>query len=208
MAIHPYKLDLPRFGCGLFQMDIDITADESAVEAIDAYLANGVAWDSYRRSGERHTAVLQRSHSDDPGSGEIASYFCMWFISQALPAEAPEGSLQEALDSVRGIEERNAEIHAHCRFSVDSSDMQPRVTLPIKLFSPGSFAFNQIHGYRAAFVDGDRTVWSAVVDWPGSSGEYEISVHVNDCGTDPAPSSVFRKCVEVRDGLMTERGNG
>ena len=204
MSASSHKLDLTRFDCDQFSLIIEMPESESAVESIDHYLEGGVAWDSYYRSGTRHIATIRRA-PDGVGDG-VAGYTAHWFIpAPETPTRTRRGALWSALELAYHSKAEQKEMHVHCYFSMDSSLVQPKMTLPVPLFSSGSFAFNQIQGYRAAMVDGERTLWSAIVDWPEAVGEYQISIRLNDWNMEAISRDIFLRCVSIRDSLMTGR---
>ena len=204
MSDSSHKVDLSRFDCDQFSVIIEMPESEAAVESIDHYLEKGVAWDSYHRSGARHLTILRKAPNG--ASDGMAGYTAHWFVpAPEAPTRTRRGALWSALELAYHSKVEQKEMHVHCNFSMDSSLVQPKMILPVPLFSPGSFAFNQIHGYRAAMVDGERTLWSAIVDWPESKGEYQISIRLNDWNREAMSRDIFLRCVSIRDSLMTGR---
>lgn len=203
-----HKLDLTRVGCDEFQIVIELPASESAIERIGALLENEVAWDDYRRGGTRHSVVFGAGRQ---GDDSVSRYIGRWFTTDP-EADVPQrsGDVWAALDSVYEAAVRHEGVHVHGHFELPSGDVQPKMTLPIPLFAPGAFAFNQIQGYRAALVEGERTLWSAVVDQQGTTGAYQVAIQFDEHDLDSATSTrdLFARCVELRDSLMTERENG
>ena len=203
-----HKLDLPRFNCDQFSVIIEMPESEPAVESIDSHLEEGFAWDSYSRSGARHLVIFRRS-PDGTNSDEVASFTALWLIpTPEMPTRARRGALWGALELAYESKSEQKEMHAHCNFSMDSSIMQPKMTLPVSLFTFGSFAFNQIQGYRAAMVEGERTLWSAIVDWPEAVGDYRISIRMNDWNTEDTSREIFARCISICNDLMTGKSSG
>ena len=202
MAASSHKLDLERVGCAYLEVRFGALDDESVTQSLDEYLDDGVAAGSYSRRGNRFGVfVAVHEHEGPP------EYQGSWF---PLPQEGgtparvgdPWSALGLLFETVQ-----HADIS--CSFHV-ASDREPKLAIPIALFSSGAFPFNELHGYRAALVDDGRTIWTAIVDQVDSPKDFAVSVRFADYSIQPSTSSrdLLTACTDVRDQLMQEPRDG
>lgn len=203
MAPSPHKVDLSRTGCEQLQVAVEIPASDSAVAHIDATLEEDSAWAAYSRRTVRHSLIVVRRGDGDEGGS--VHYICHWFMpAPEMPVPPQRGDPWVALDLVYEAATRNKGVHVSAHFNVEGEDARPKLALPITLFEPGAFPFNQIQGYRAALVEDDHTRWSAVIDQDSATGDYQVSIQLDDreLGASKMSRDLFMECVALRDSLM------
>lgn len=196
-----HKLDLDRFGCSYFEVQFSALNGE-ADPRLAEHLADGLATGSYSRRGNRFAALVVGLDDQDP-----PVYRGSWF---ALPAEGPApaqiGDPWAALGLLFGAAD-----HADMRCAFQAtSEHEPKLALPLDLFAHGAFPFNELRGYRVARIEGDRTVWTAIVDHLDGPRAFSVSVHFDDydLGSVESARDLLAMCVDVRDDLMQEAPGG
>ena len=197
-----HKLDLARTGCLYLDVFFDLPAGHPAIAKIDEHLEDRTAGAAYRRSRTEHFVIFaQRSGVD--GTSE---YRNSWFVSDGQPPGFEmRGDLSAALELGCSAAEH---VHMSSMFSA-AEGFEPKMTLPASPFASGALSFNQIQGYRVASVEGDRTIWSAVVDWIGPGQGFTVSIHANESGIALAegPRNLLNYCASIRDSLFVETSN-
>lgn len=205
MPPHPHKLDLAGVSCEQFQIAIEIPTSDSAVDLINASLEDDVAWASYRRGRTQQSVVFSSSgHRDE----SISHYIGVWFTpGPEAPIPQQRGDVWAALDRAYEAATRHEGVYVSGSFNLDSESGQPKMIVPITLFSSGAFPFNQIQGYRAALVEDERTIWSAILDQHGATGDYHVAIQIDDHDSEAAKTSrdLFDLCVGVCKSLMVGR---
>lgn len=201
MNPNAHKLDLVRMGCAYFEVLFSARDSDLGAPLLDELLDEGVAAGSYSRRGTRFGVLVSALIGEGP-----PEYRSAWF---ELPEDGgvpprlgdPWSALSALMDTAQHAD-------MHCAFEV-ISDREPKLALPLELFSTGAFPFNQLSGYRAASVDHGKTIWTAIVD-RGGSGDFAVSVHFEEYDLESVTSSreLLLACVKVRDDLMQESRDG
>lgn len=198
MNPNAHKVDLDLMGCAYFEVLFSGLDSPSDAPLLDELLDDGVAAGSYSRRRNRFGVLVSALIGEGP-----PEYRSSWF---ALPQDGgvpprvgdPWSALGVLMDTARRAD-------VNCGFHV-TSDREPKLALPLELFSLGSFPFNQLSGYRAALVESDKTIWTAIVDRVDAPGDIAVSIHFEDYDLESAASSrdLLSACVAVRDSLMQE----
>ncbi len=203
MTSHPHRLDLARAGCSYLDVFFSLPESHPSIMPITACLQDGTAAAAYRRSNIQHTALFSH-HTTSDGTSD---YRLSWFaLDPEIPKLLPQGDPWTALELAYAAADL---VHMHCMFNPTAS-REPRMTLPISLFASGAFPFNQIQGYRAALTDGDRTVWTAIVDRLGAPEGFQIQINFPEYTLPSVPSSrdLLGACTSVYESLMVAQDNG
>ena len=206
MAPQHHKIDLGKMGCERFLVSVVVPKDHQANGVIRAFLdEDGGAWSTYSRNRVRHSVLLTAREQD----AASFQYMCEWIV---VPASFPTPTAQRpddiwsALSEMYDVSVEQGRWHAHCDFT---SEGNAKLALPITLFAPGAFPFNKILGYRAALVEGDRTVWTVVIDGEDGEGGYRLSIHVSEypLAREGSYRDIVARCVSIRDDVMIGRGD-
>ena len=202
MASEHHKVDLQKLGCTYLDVFFALPEGHPAIERIAEHLPRNAAGAVYRRSRHEHVVlVAQRTLPD--GTSEYRS---SWFVSgQESSGIEVDGDPWTVLDLGH---EAADHAHIHCMFDADLR-LEPKMVIPISPFASGVLPFNQLQGYRAALVEDNRTVWSAVIDWLGPDYGCDVTIRVDEYDLRSAVGTrgLLGYCASIRAGLMTRRDN-
>lgn len=207
MAPQHHKIDLGKVGCERFMVSVDVPKVHQANETIRALLDDErhEARNRYSRNRVRHSVLLTASER-----AESFQYVCEWLVVPAtlprVPDQRPDAIWSAALSEMYDAAVEQGGWHAHGDFSRDPG-VHPKLALPITLFASGAFPFNTILGYRAALVEGDRTVWSVIIDGGERGDGYRASVHIHEypLAREGSYRDIVARCVSIRDEVMIGR---
>ena len=196
-----HKVDLPGSNCSSLRVVAGIASGDPAIAAIDGLLEEGWGQASYSRNGSQHVVIF-RSIPDDDG----VRYSVLWVADEDLDAVKPVGQPWAALELVY---KSVVEVDVQCSLVSAYESMEPKLKLPLTPFADSLFPFNEIHGYRVAYVDNSHTEWSVIVDRPNNEGDYSMLMNLSDHPVDELTSSkaLLQRCVAICDSLMMEREN-
>ena len=187
-----FRPDLLQERCSYLALSGEI---EEPIEALAALLDRNRALASYRRSNTRHHVMFTLL-------GNGTTFRCMWLAPSEngflIELPAKRGELWQALDLM--LAEAMGRIDVECYFDIPDAQGKPLIKLPLELVETGPDGFNQIQGYRAARVEEGETLWTATLNRNTRSGGYNLEVQFTD--QTGSPRDLFRRCVDVRDGLF------
>lgn len=198
------RLDLVRVGCEQFSGYVNVPADSPYLEGLRQALPERLALGHYSRSRVRHNIIVGRVTLDE---GEDEFTYSFTYGTQGSPSLGSRGEVFDAVDLLQSAAAEHSNAHVTALFEVSAREYDLKMSLPLPMFAPGAFPFDEIRGYRAVKTDGDEVRWSAVVDQPILNEDRQISVSIDthDEGAVPSFAGLLAHSAKIRDELVIQR---